>query len=210
MLQIILAIIASYLIGSIPTAYIFGRILKGVDIRKFGSGNVGATNAMRVLGKWPGLTVLLIDILKGFLPILLLSNLVKFENISTDILLIVLGFSCILGHTWTVFLNFKGGKGIATTLGVLIAMAIKIPGLNLVLGLLIFTWVVVFIVFRIVSIASIISAVFFPMYVFFFSGLHAIFILSIILSAFIIYRHKSNLKRLFHGEEPQLSFKKTK
>ncbi|TBR15174.1 glycerol-3-phosphate 1-O-acyltransferase [bacterium] len=204
MLQIILAITASYLIGSIPTAYIFGRVLKGIDIRKLGSGNVGATNAMRVLGKWPGIIVLIIDILKGFFPVVLLINFIKIENVPVDFLLIVLGISCILGHTWTIFLNFKGGKGMATTLGVLIGMATKIPGLSLVLGALIFTWVIVFIIFRIVSLASVTAALLFPLYVLFFNGSRMILLLSIILSAFIIYRHKSNLKRLSRGEEPRL------
>ncbi len=204
MLQIILAITASYLIGSIPTAYIFGRVLKGIDIRKLGSGNVGATNAMRVLGKCPGIIVLIIDILKGFFPVVLLINFIKIENVPVDLLLIVLGISCILGHTWTIFLNFKGGKGMATTLGVLIGMATKIPGLSLVLGTLIFTWVIVFIIFRIVSLASVTAALLFPLYVLFFNGSRMILLLSIILSAFIIYRHKSNLKRLSRGEEPRL------
>ncbi len=210
MLQIILAIIASYLIGSIPTAYIFGRVLKGIDIRKTGSGNVGATNAMRVLGKWPGITVLVVDILKGFFPVLFLPNVIKLENVSVEFLLIALGVSCILGHTWTIFLSFKGGKGIATTLGVLMGMAIKIPGLNLVLVSLILTWAAIFIIFRIVSMASILSAVFFPLYVLFFSGSPRILFLSIMLSVLIIYRHKTNLRRLFRKEEPRLSFKKSK
>jgi glycerol-3-phosphate acyltransferase PlsY len=205
---IILGIIISYLIGSIPTGYIFGRLLKGLDIRKFGSGNVGATNVLRVLGKWPGISALLLDILKGFLPIIFLGNFIfPRTTVSAEILYISLGISCIAGHNWTVFLGFKGGKGIATTLGVLLALAFKITGLNLILGLLILTWLVVFSLTRIVSLASVISALSLPIYILLFKQSGIIISSSIILSLFVILRHKSNLIRLFQGKESRLSFK---
>ncbi|MFH0828410.1 MAG: glycerol-3-phosphate acyltransferase, partial [Candidatus Omnitrophota bacterium] len=150
---IIISIFISYLVGSIPTAFIFGRIIKGIDIRKFGSGNVGATNALRVLGKKAGIAVLLLDVLKGVICILLIQIAVARVNVSADIYRILAGISCICGHNWTIFLNFKGGKGIATTLGVLIGLAVETPGLGVMLICLVLIWVLSFLIFRIVSLS---------------------------------------------------------
>lgn len=203
---IISGIITSYLIGSIPTAYIFGRLLKGIDIRKFGSGNVGATNALRVLGKTAGITVLILDALKGFVCIFVLGNFLalKVTHIPDETSLVILGLSCICGHNWTVFLRFKGGKGIAATLGVLIGLAFKISSLKAVLGLLLLTWLVIFIIGRIVSLASVLTGIAMPVYMLLFRQPAILISLSIILSLFIILRHKSNLKKILRGEEPRL------
>lgn len=205
---IIIAIIISYLIGSIPTAYIFGRLLKGVDIRKFGSGNVGATNAMRLLGRGPGITVLALDIFKGLAVVLFLGNFLaqRVSYLPQETLRIILGLSCIAGHSWTVFLRFKGGKGIATSLGVLLALAIKIPGLKIILLLLVLSWLLVFALTRIVSLASILSAILLPVYALLFRQAPAFIIASIMLSVFVILRHRSNLRRLRQGKEPRLKF----
>lgn len=206
MLWIIPAIFISYFIGSIPTAYIFGRVLKGVDIRKFGSGNVGATNALRVLGKPAGISVLLLDIFKGFATVTFLGNFVglRVTGISDITLRIMLGICCISGHNWTIFLRFKGGKGMATTLGVLLGLAVKITGIRMVFVLVILTWLAVFIITRIVSLASILSVIALPILMFLFKQPSILICLSILLSVFIILRHKSNLKRLLRGEEPRL------
>jgi len=202
-------IIISYLVGSIPTAYIFGRVIKGVDIRKFGSGNVGATNAMRLLGKKIGVTVLLLDILKGFLAVFILGNLFKNRGLlPRDAFLIMLGVAVICGHNWTVFLSFKGGKGIATTFGVLIAFACNIPGLNIILGLTILTWLVSFLISRIVSASSVIAAISLPIYMAVFKQPRLMLYATMLLSAFVILRHKANLVRLFKGEEKRLTFGK--
>lgn len=205
---IILAILISYLIGSIPTAYIFGRLLKGIDIRKFGSGNVGATNALRVLGKGPGITVLFLDILKGFVSVFFLGNLLalKVAGLSDESLRIILGLVCISGHNWTIFLGFKGGKGIAATFGVLLGLALKIAGLKVILGLIILTWLVTFIMLRVVSVASVLAGIALPIYMILFKHSHILIFSSIILSFFIILRHKSNLKRFFQGKEQRLTF----
>ena len=105
-LNVVGAVIVSYLIGAIPTAYIFGRALKGIDIRQHGSGNVGATNAFRILGKGPGTAVLLLDVLKGAVVTSLVADLFG----QTDPLMrVILGIIVVCGHNWTVFLNFKGG-----------------------------------------------------------------------------------------------------
>ena len=166
MILTVVALLASYLIGSIPTAYLFGKMLKGIDIRKVGSGNVGATNALRALGKGPAVTVLFLDILKGFAVVVFLGNFFwdKPVLLQTQNLRILMGLACICGHNWTIFLQFKGGKGIATTFGVLLAISLKIAGLNSVIGLLILIWFIVFFVFRTVSLASICSAIALPVF----------------------------------------------
>ena len=206
MAWIIITIIGSYLLGSVPTAYIFAKFTKGIDIRKFGSGNVGATNAIRILGKGPGIAVLILDILKGFITVFFLGDLAitKITPFPNETLRILLGLSCICGHNWTVFLRFKGGKGIATTFGVLIALAMKISGFKIILFLVILTWLLVFILTRIVSLASVLSGIALPAYMILFKQSTILVLSSVILSIFIILRHKSNLKRVLQGKEPHL------
>lgn len=208
--RIILGLIISYLIGSIPTAYIFGRLLKGIDIRKFGSGNVGATNVLRVLGRAPAITVLALDILKGFIAAVFVADFVALKTIpvSPEALRIILGFSCIAGHNWTVFLGFKGGKGVASTLGVLLGLAVRITGFNLVFGLIILTWLVVFIPSRIVSLASLASGLSIPIYMVIFRQSRFMVISGFAIAAFIVLRHKANIRRILQGKEPRASFKK--
>ena len=210
MAWIIIALLSSYLIGSIPCAYIFGRLLKGIDIRKFGSGNVGATNAMRVLGRGPGISILFLDILKGYIAVTLLADFLiwRIPNLSEAALRVILGLSCIIGHSWTVFLGFKGGKGVATSLGVLLGLAVKIGSLKLVLGLIILTWLIIFIITRIVSIASVLAAIAMPIYMILFRESNILIFTSLIICIFIILRHTSNLKRIIQGKEPRLTFKK--
>jgi len=207
---IVLGILVSYLIGSIPTAYIFGRFLKGIDIRQFGSGNIGATNALRVLGKGAGITVLIFDALKGFITVVFLGNIImlKITGGSDTLTRILLGLSCICGHNWTIFLGFKGGKGMATTLGVILGLGVKIASLKLILALVILIWLVIFILMRIVSLASILAGISLPIFVILFKESGILIYASIILALFIILRHKNNLKRFFQGKEPRLSFKK--
>lgn len=211
MLWTIAALLVSYLIGSIPTAYVFGKILKGIDIRKVGSGNVGATNALRVLGRRVGITVLLLDILKGFIVVVLLGNFFVNKSVlwQEPNLRIFMGLCCICGHNWTIFLQFKGGKGIATSFGVLLGLALKIPGLNIVVGLIILTWFFTFFISRIVSLASILAALALPILCFFFKQPVLLTGLCLLLSIFVLIRHKSNLLRIFQGQEPRLYFKKS-
>jgi len=208
---IISAIVASYLIGSIPTAYLFVRAIKGEDIRKFGSGNVGATNALRILGKEIGILVLLIDMLKGFIPVVFLSTMIMPLTgpvISEDTLSLLLGVAAISGHIWTVFLKFKGGKGVATMLGVLFGLALKVSGLGIIFLVIILTWLLVFIITRIVSLASIVAVAIFPVYIGLIKHDLIFLVVSIFIAALVILRHKANLARLFKGEEPRLYFRK--
>lgn len=199
--KIFLLILLSYLIGSVPSAYILGKILRGIDIRKFGSGNVGATNAFRVLGIAPGVFVLIFDLSKGFFCV---TYLVNFLNLTTSLARVLAGLCCVSGHNWTVFLGFKGGKGIATTLGVLVGLAIKIENLGLVVGLVILTWLIVFFLTRIVSLASILSGITLPVYMILFKQSNILVLLSVILSGFILVRHRLNIKRLLCGKEHPL------
>lgn len=206
MLWTIAALLFSYLLGAIPTAYLFGQALKGIDIRKVGSGNVGATNALRVLGKRAGITVLLVDILKGFVAVTLLADFFvnKPHLWQAQNLRIFMGLCCICGHNWTIFLQFKGGKGIATTFGVLLGLSMKVPGLNIVIGLIILTWLLVFFSFRMVSLASIMAALALPILCLFFKQPFPLISVSLLLCIFVIIRHKANLARIFQGKEPRL------
>jgi glycerol-3-phosphate acyltransferase PlsY len=208
MLWIITGILSSYLLGSIPTAYLFGR-LRGIDIRQHGSGNIGATNALRVLGRASGIIVLLLDIFKGFTAVFFLGNFFvsRVNLVSSELLFIILGLTCIAGHNWTIFLKFKGGKGVATTLGVLLGLSFQIKGLGIVLLLVIITWLVIFVLFRIVSLASIIAGLSIPIYIFILKLSLNTYLLGILLSLFIFIRHRTNLKRLIEGKESRLSFR---
>ncbi|MFH1202174.1 MAG: glycerol-3-phosphate 1-O-acyltransferase PlsY [Candidatus Omnitrophota bacterium] len=208
MLNLILGLILSYLIGSIPTAFIFAKVLKGLDIRTFGSGNVGATNALRLLGKKTGLAVLLIDILKGLICVTFLVDALpagKFIYFK-DVLLLrfYFGILAIMGHSFSVFLRFKGGKGVATSLGVLLGMGLVSQPMGMVLGFTILVWLITFIITRYVSLASILAAGCFPLGVFFWGRNLSIFMLSLGLGAFIIFKHKSNIIRLLRREETRL------
>lgn len=200
MTAILLGVVAAYLLGSIPTGYIFGKLLKGVDIREHGSRNVGATNVFRVVGKVPGIIVLVLDIVKGFAAVSLLSGLLSGQGqvINENLFKIILGMAAIAGHNWTAFLKFKGGKGVATSAGVLIALTPKV----LVLGLIV--WALVFAITRYVSLGSIVAALSVIAGVFIFSEPIEIKALVFVASALMIYRHKSNIGRLLRGEEKRL------
>lgn len=192
----------TYLIGAIPTAYIFGRLFKGIDIRQHGSGNVGATNAFRVLGKGPGAAVLIIDIIKGIIPTTLVANLFGFHDPLT---LGIIGLVAVAAHNWTVFLKFKGGKGIATSLGVLIGLTIQIPGLRPVLLSIVGVWLGVFLLFGYVSLASLVAAVALPICMVTVHAPFVMVVMSIVLCLFVVFRHHSNIKRLLQGKENRVS-----
>jgi glycerol-3-phosphate acyltransferase PlsY len=206
MLWIILGLFISYLIGSVPTAYIFVRILKGQDIRTLGSGNVGATNALRVLGKPLGVTILALDILKGFIAVVIVGDWVAAQGgiVSGEALRILLGLACVSGHNWTVFLRFKGGKGIAATFGSLLGLAFKIYGLRLVLGLVVLVWVAVFLASRIVSLSSVLAGISLPVFTALLRQSGVLIAASLVLAVFVIVRHRSNLERIFQGKERSL------
>lgn len=212
--KIILSLFVSYLIGSIPCAYLLGKIFKGIDIRKHGSGNIGATNAFRVLGPIFGTSAFIFDVAKGLVcPTLIAGYLASADNLSWGLALrIILGVTSVIGHNWTIFLNFRGGKGVATSLGVVIGLATMSNSLVIVLALLILTWVSVFLATGFVSLASVFSALLVPVFMIIFKLPKELLILGLVLSAFIVFRHKSNIRRLLHKEEhrfyPLKSFRK--
>lgn len=199
-----MSLLICYLIGSMPTSYLFGKALRGIDIRQFGSGNVGATNVFRVVGKLPGALVLIIDILKGLVCVTLIAKVFLRLGVLTDpqVYKLTLGLAAIIGHDWTIFLKFKGGKGVATSTGVLIGIAPNIFLLGLVV------WIAVFLLKRYVSLASIISSVSVP--ILFSLLLYPIpyVIFSSLICAITVYKHLPNIKRLVRGEENKIIFKK--
>ena len=203
MVNIIFGIIISYLIGSCPTAYLFGKWYKGIDIREHGSGNMGATNVFRVLGKIPGTIVLILDIVKGIIPPTIVGDLLGLDRI---ILRVILGLVAVCGHNWTIFLGFKGGKGIATSLGVLIGLTIEIPGLRPVLLVCIGTWIVLFLITGYVSLSSIIAAVILPLAMLFTNQPFEMIALGVIFCIFVVLRHKANIKRLLSGKESRVDW----
>ena len=187
-----LAMIAlSYLLGSIPTGFILGA-WAGVDVRKSGSGNVGATNVARVVGKRQGLYTLMADAAKGWLPVFVSLQL----GLSTHMAAAV-GVAAFLGHLFPIFLKFKGGKGVATALGVFIALA----PLGTLLLIILFGGVIL--LSRTVSLASIIAAAAAPAVFWWLSYSAAVIGAGAVLAAIIIVRHRSNIQRLLAGTEPK-------
>ena len=195
-MKILLIIVGSYLIGSFPTAYLMGRLSKGIDIREHGSRNVGATNVFRLVGKIPGIITLFIDILKGLGVILFIQSFIALPN--TELIQILAGLTVITGHNWTFFLHFKGGKGVATSTGVFLGLA-PMPVLA---ALLIF--LVVFLITGKVSLASVISVFIFPFVVYFLREPKEILLFSSIIAFVIIVKHIPNIKRLMKGAEEKI------
>ena len=198
LLKIILSLVLSYLVGSIPTAYIVGKLYGGIDIRQYGSGNVGATNVLRVLGKAPGIGVLLFDIAKGIFAVVAISAIFALNQI---IFYVFLGLAVVIGHNWTIFLKFQGGKGMATSLGVLIGLTIKVALIRPVLMLSIFAWLAVFLLSGYVSLASILSTVLLPFLMVVRTSSFELTALSILFAIFVVLRHRPNIRRLLSGEE---------
>jgi len=201
----IIAVVLSYLIGAIPTGYLMAKIFKGIDIRQFGSSNVGATNVYRVVGKLPGFATLVLDALKGVLVVAVIAGYTySFVDIlDYDFYRSLLGLIAICGHIWPVFLGFKGGKGVATTIGVLSIIA-PVP---LILSLLI--WLVIFSLTNYVSLASIIFGIFLPVFSVILNESLYITLLAVTICIINSYKHSSNIKRLLKGEENKtILFKK--
>ncbi|HLG30189.1 MAG TPA: glycerol-3-phosphate 1-O-acyltransferase PlsY [Candidatus Brocadiales bacterium] len=192
----ILGPIISYLIGSIPFGYIIAR-LKGIDVRQHGSGNIGATNVGRVLGKGYGVAVYILDLAKGFVPVYFASKL--FDH---PFPMVICGLAAILGHVFPIYLRFKGGKAVATSCGVFLWLA---PLALLIAGA---TWIIITLCFRYVSLASIVGALALIIAIIilghdpFGSGRY-LTIFAALIALLVILRHKSNIKRLLSGSEPK-------
>ncbi len=206
MITIIICAIAAYLLGSIPTAVWFGKQFYGIDVREHGSGNAGATNTLRVLGNKAGFIVLAIDALKGFAAASLVNFIPDIPAGSNTWLLyqILLGALAVIGHIYPVFAGFKGGKGIATLLGIVIALNYQLALICFVLFVII-VWLT-----RYISVGSMLSAIVSPAVAYFLQGreINALFYFCILVSLLVVYTHRANIKRLMNGNENRFSFKK--
>ena len=211
-IYIIMAIIA-YLIGSVNFSIIISKKMAGFDVREKGSGNAGTTNMLRSVGKGAAALTLICDILKGVISIIIaiiLGNIIK--DINREVLLQVAGVAVVIGHTFPIFFGFKGGKGIATSLGILLMSNWQIGLICLVFALALMALT------RMVSLGSCAAAVLFPVLTLFINdnytvltegkGGNVYFIYSLILAVIVLYNHRSNIKRILEGKENKLSFKK--
>ncbi len=209
---IIMAIIA-YCIGSVNFSVIFSKKFAGFDVREKGSGNAGSTNMLRSVGKKAAALTLVCDILKGVVAIsisMILGNIVK--DINRELLIQIAGIAVVLGHTFPIFFQFKGGKGVATSLGVLLMSNWQIGLICLVFAL------VLMLLTKMVSLGSCAAAVLFPVLTLFINDNYTVltegksgsvyFIYSVILAVLVLYNHRSNIKRILNGTENKLSFKK--
>ena len=201
-----LSTVLGYLIGSFPTSFLMARALKGIDIREVGSGNAGATNVMRSVGKLPALITLIVDIAKGAFVVTFVANFFYqyTETIDYDFYRSFLGLAAICGHIWPVWLKFRGGKGVATTLGVAIGLApvVLLPS--------VFIWLVIFFTTNYVSLASILALIAFPIIAIAFSQPLYLVLVSAVICSISIFKHRENIKRLLKGQENKTDLFKSK
>lgn len=203
MITIIVILVLSYIVGSIPTSIIVGKLLKGIDIRQFGSGNAGGTNAFRVLGWKAGLFVAVFDIAKGVAATVVISK-IRIDGLPFDnetLMMILAGLCAILGHAYTIFAGFKGGKGVATGAGMIIGLyPVAFPICLIIFAIVLFST-------GIVSVSSITAAVSLPIVLLIMDRISggkidsALIIVGFIIPLFFIYMHRSNIRRLLKGEE---------
>ncbi|OEF96022.1 glycerol-3-phosphate 1-O-acyltransferase PlsY [Desulfuribacillus alkaliarsenatis] len=190
----LVAILIGYLVGSVSFSYIIGKLWKGIDIRQHGSGNAGATNTLRVLGTVPGIIVLLLDGFKGALAVVIALYISNNDPIT----MIVAGIAAIIGHNWPIYLKFQGGKGVATTIGV-VASLVFIPALLSALIAIVFLALT-----RYVSLASIIFTVLIPIFILLLDYPITYFVFTIIMAILVCVRHIENIKRLIKGTERKI------
>jgi len=192
----ILIILVSYLFGSLPTGFLIGKYLKNIDLRKIGSGSTGATNVLRNVGKWPALFVFLIDVGKGLLA-------VKIAQYYTGqgLIEVIAGLSAISGHIWPIWLKGKGGKAVATGLGMFLALSWKVGLASLGIFLIVLAKT------KFVSLSSISAAILLPFFMFFYLGnlINSYFFISLIVAVLVIWKHRTNITRLFKGEESKIN-----
>ena len=185
----------SYLLGSFPSGFLYAKKLKGIDLRYVGSGSTGATNVLRNIGKLPALIVFILDVLKG-----LIAVKIAYFFLSDNIFQVLAGLCAITGHIWPIWLRGKGGKAVATGLGMFIALSWKV-------GLASFgTFLVVISLTKIVSLSSISAAILLPIYMLKYIGTfnHPFTIISFIVAIIVIWKHRSNINRILKGEEPKI------
>lgn len=197
MLNYVFVLLISYILGSIPFGLLMTRLVKGVDIREYGSGNIGATNAYRVMGFGMGVMVALLDISKGYFSVLLARKVFGPEAI---LVLILAGLVAIAGHNWSIFLKFDGGRGVATSVGILINLLPK------TVLIAFFVWLVIVLTTRYVSLGSIVSAILIPILAILFNSPPIYVGLGVVIAVFVVYRHRPNIQRLLAGEENKIGW----
>jgi len=192
-------ILLSYLVGAIPFGYIIGRLWKGIDIREYGSGNIGFTNVLRAIGTVPGFIVMLLDIGKGVAAVV---GIARLGEANLTILPVLCGIASIIGHNWTIYLNFKGGKGIDTTIGVFIALEPIATVISLIV------WVIAVAITRYVSLGSLLFVICLPLATLAIKqDITAVLVAAILAMLFAIYKHRSNIVRLLNGTERKIGQK---
>lgn len=194
MLKVFGLFVISFLLGSIPSGYVICRVFKNIDIRKYGSGNIGATNVYRVCGGFFATIVLILDILKGFIPVFISKNILHFPSPVS----IITGLLATSGHIFSIFLKGKGGKGVATSFGVIIGL-FPLSALSSFI-----IWFIILLVSHIVSVASIIAGFFLPLLIYIFYKDISLTIFGVIIFFFIVYTHRENIKRLKKGKENRI------
>ncbi|MEO5510370.1 MAG: glycerol-3-phosphate 1-O-acyltransferase PlsY [Longimicrobiales bacterium] len=187
-----LLVVASYLIGAFPTSYVVARAVRGIDLREHGSGNLGATNAYRVLGWRAAVPIFVVDIAKGWFPACFFP---QWDNAAAQEWALAYGAAAIVGHVWSIYVGMRGGKGVATSAGVFLALA---PGAVLIA---LAVWGALVFATGYVSLASVAAAAIMPLLVFVFNGAGPVFWLACGLAAFVIFAHRANIRRLLRGEE---------
>ncbi len=195
MTLIFFILLASYFLGSFPSGFLYAKNLKGIDLRLVGSGSTGATNVLRNIGKWPALIVFIIDVLKGFIAVK-----IAYYFLSDNIFQVLAGLFAITGHIWPIWLKGRGGKAVATGLGMFIALSWKV-------GLASFgTFLIVISFTKIVSLSSITAALLLPLYMTINIGTlnHPFTIFSFIVAIIVIWKHRSNINRILKGEESKI------
>jgi glycerol-3-phosphate acyltransferase PlsY len=207
-IYILTGIVLAYLIGSVPTAVWYGKAFFGIDVRQHGSGNSGATNTFRVLGKKPGIVVMLVDILKGWIATYGATFLLQVDAINPHDLIIfklIFGISAVMGHIFPIYANFKGGKGIATLLGMVFAIHLEAALLCMVV------FFIVFLLSKYVSLGSMIASLAFPIIIILFprfnDGGPLVVVFGFAIFSIVILTHQKNIKRLLNGEENKIRIK---
>ncbi|SKC65143.1 glycerol-3-phosphate 1-O-acyltransferase PlsY [Maledivibacter halophilus] len=195
MIKILLLAAASYLIGSIPFSFLTAKFFGGIDIRNYGSGNSGATNVFRTLGKKAGAVAFLGDFLKGFITILIIKIYIGID------ISVICSACVVIGHCYPAFLRFKGGKGVATAGGTIFALY------PLVGFILLFSLIVIVKISKMVSLGSISAAILFPVISLLLKTHKYFLFYSIVIGLFVIYKHRTNISRLLSGKESKISFK---
>ena len=199
----ILIIFISYLLGSLPTGFLVGKYLKNIDLRNIGSGSTGATNVLRNVGKWPALFVFIVDVGKGLIAVIIAKEFANQDLIDSNqgYMEVLAGISAISGHIWPIWLKGKGGKAVATGLGMFLALSWKVGLASFGIFLLVLAKS------KFVSLSSISAAILLPIFMFFYVGnfTNPYFYISLIVALLVIWKHRTNITRLIKGEESKIN-----